>query len=119
MSSSRFFDFFFFLMIRRPPRSTLFPYTTLFQSLHAAPAAAGRRLHQHRKADVAPDRQRLGAGRDAALGARHHRDAELPRGALGLDLVAHQADVLGAGVEELHAMLAEDLGKARVLDRKS
>src|SRR2546427_1683903 len=29
--------FFFFLMIRRPPRSTLFPYTTLFRS----PAAAG------------------------------------------------------------------------------
>src|SRR2546430_10953712 len=28
--------FFFFLMIRRPPRSTLFPYTTLFRSiLHA------------------------------------------------------------------------------------
>src|SRR2546427_9069617 len=25
---------FFFLMIRRPPRSTLFPYTTLFRSLH-------------------------------------------------------------------------------------
>src|SRR5580658_8134622 len=28
--------FFFFLMIRRPPRSTLFPYTTLFRSLRAA-----------------------------------------------------------------------------------
>src|ERR1051326_9390258 len=27
------FCFFFFLMIRRPPRSTLFPYTTLFRSL--------------------------------------------------------------------------------------
>src|SRR3712207_9104123 len=27
------FDFFFFLMIRRPPRSTLFPYTTLFRSV--------------------------------------------------------------------------------------
>src|SRR5256886_8021149 len=27
---------FFFLMIRRPPRSTLFPYTTLFRSLAAA-----------------------------------------------------------------------------------
>src|SRR5256885_1710729 len=27
--------FFFFLMIRRPPRSTLFPYTTLFRSLKA------------------------------------------------------------------------------------
>src|SRR2546430_12424161 len=27
--------FFFFLMIRRPPRSTLFPYTTLFRSVVA------------------------------------------------------------------------------------
>src|SRR6266516_4833305 len=35
---------FFFLMIRRPPRSTLFPYTTLFRSrLHQRPAG---RLHQ-------------------------------------------------------------------------
>src|SRR5205807_9712748 len=32
---------FFFLMIRRPPRSTLFPYTTLFRSLQPAPAAPG------------------------------------------------------------------------------
>src|SRR3712207_7033027 len=32
--------FFFFLMIRRPPRSTLFPYTTLFRSHR------GRRDHQ-------------------------------------------------------------------------
>src|SRR3712207_8954681 len=30
---------FFFLMIRRPPRSTLFPYTTLFRSGRATPAA--------------------------------------------------------------------------------
>src|SRR2546422_838107 len=29
---SPFLSFFFFLMIRRPPRSTLFPYTTLFRS---------------------------------------------------------------------------------------
>src|SRR5215510_16139641 len=29
------FWFFFFLMIRRPPRSTLFPYTTLFRSHRA------------------------------------------------------------------------------------
>src|SRR6266478_7059926 len=33
------FSFFFFLMIRRPPRSTLFPYTTLFRS---------HRPHRHR-----------------------------------------------------------------------
>src|SRR2546428_4817965 len=30
--SPSFLLFFFFLMIRRPPRSTLFPYTTLFRS---------------------------------------------------------------------------------------
>src|SRR2546428_6014597 len=30
-------SFFFFLMIRRPPRSTLFPYTTLFRSSFADP----------------------------------------------------------------------------------
>src|SRR3712207_8018067 len=29
--------FIFFLMIRRPPRSTLFPYTTLFRSHHDHP----------------------------------------------------------------------------------
>src|SRR5690349_22871732 len=28
--------FIFFLMIRRPPRSTLFPYTTLFRSLYCS-----------------------------------------------------------------------------------
>src|SRR3712207_9397100 len=33
--------FFFFLMIRRPPRSTLFPYTTLFRSLPGGAGAAG------------------------------------------------------------------------------
>src|SRR2546422_8031441 len=32
MSASVSVSFFFFLMIRRPPRSTLFPYTTLFRS---------------------------------------------------------------------------------------
>src|ERR1043165_10052125 len=32
--------FFFFLMIRRPPRSTLFPYTTLFRSRRPASACS-------------------------------------------------------------------------------
>src|SRR3712207_8557347 len=42
---------FFFLMIRRPPRSTLFPYTTLFRSAEPRPGAlpprpaGGRRRH--------------------------------------------------------------------------
>jgi len=35
-----FVFFFFFLMIRRPPRSTLFPYTTLFRSVLAAAGLA-------------------------------------------------------------------------------
>src|SRR5210317_2308709 len=42
--NSEFFSFFFFLMIRRPPRSTpyptLFPYTTLSRSSNSAPARA-------------------------------------------------------------------------------
>src|SRR6266498_4709112 len=40
---------FFFLMIRRPPRSTLFPYTTLFRSRSCRSAARARaRLRRHR-----------------------------------------------------------------------
>src|SRR6266700_5868761 len=39
-----YYSFFFFLMIRRPPRSTLCPYTTLFRSIaHAAKTV--RNLH--------------------------------------------------------------------------
>src|SRR2546428_12981480 len=41
-------SFFFFLMIRRPPRSTLFPYTTLFRSLvqHALAVRVGMGVEQ-------------------------------------------------------------------------
>src|SRR3712207_7875462 len=54
---------FFFLMIRRPPRSTLFPYTTLFRS-RAARGRAGARA-------PAPDE----AARRGAPAARAHRRA--------------------------------------------
>src|SRR3990170_3040166 len=37
------FVFFFFLMIRRPPRSTLFPYTTLFRSSRRSGSTGGRK----------------------------------------------------------------------------
>src|SRR3712207_8139952 len=40
---------FFFLMIRRPPRSTLFPYTTLFRS---APEPRNRLLTAHPRRPV-------------------------------------------------------------------
>src|SRR5256885_15820503 len=60
---------FFFLMIRRPPRSTLFPYTTLFRSaMHAPgvkkpPGACGR----------------LGPGADAQGSIDHQADRKSTR----------------------------------------
>src|SRR2546430_6150981 len=54
--------FFFFLMIRRPPRSTLFPYTTLFRS----GAAGGQRPD----AIVVADIQGPLAEHRGAVGAR-------------------------------------------------
>src|SRR2546426_7906760 len=50
--------FFFFLMIRRPPRSTLFPYTTLFRSGcgEARRRAHDRKARPQRLAPVAADR---------------------------------------------------------------
>src|SRR2546427_9190195 len=55
---------FFFLMIRRPPRSTLFPYTTLFRSCQDE----ARPLHRH---------ESMGQD-DAPLGARRKAD-RVPR----------------------------------------
>src|SRR5256886_2186810 len=40
------FLFFFFLMIRRPPRSTLFPYTTLFRSQRARSGRGAGTVHR-------------------------------------------------------------------------
>src|SRR2546426_8659510 len=57
--------FFFFLMIRRPPRSTLFPYTTLFRSrvcwpLNADPLAGrGTILGTLAESAAADGRQRV------------------------------------------------------------
>src|SRR3712207_8305648 len=58
-------------MIRRPPRSTLFPYTTLFRS------SAGRRRDEerplrplHRAVALAERLGSAGRGRDLALAAR-------------------------------------------------
>src|SRR3712207_9479898 len=46
MSSVHYILFFFFLMIRRPPRSTLFPYTTLFRSF-CVRVAVGKYFQHH------------------------------------------------------------------------
>src|SRR5215210_7486806 len=63
-----FFPLFFFLMIRRPPRSTLFPYTTLSRSRRAAAA------RQH-SARIPPCRPARGGGAPRAATVR----AEAPR----------------------------------------
>ncbi len=89
------------------------------RDLHAAPAAARGRLDQHGKTDAARKLARLALGGDTAVGARHHRNAEAHRRALGFDLVAHQADVFGPRPDEVHVVLAEDFGKARVLGQES
>src|SRR5256885_13056709 len=55
---------FFFLMIRRPPRSTLFPYTTLFRSLlllgHLGLVDLALALHDIRRQVLDPHRERVG-----------------------------------------------------------
>src|SRR3712207_7999069 len=56
----RYIFIFFFLMIRRPPRSTLFPYTTLFRSRAPLPAPHGRQAHA-RPGHQRPERARRAA----------------------------------------------------------
>src|SRR3989337_3834812 len=49
---------FFFLMIRRPPRSTLFPYTTLFRSRrHVSWSALGPDRPENPRRSPVPDRK--------------------------------------------------------------
>src|SRR5256885_6214518 len=68
--------FFFFLMIRRPPRSTLFPYTTLFRSegdVAVVPVGVGDELAVgFEQAQAA----RVGLGDEAACGQSVGRRSE-------------------------------------------
>src|SRR2546427_12776890 len=108
---------FFFLMIRRPPRSTLFPYTTLFRShrvlhRHLEPSALAGPLalvergqdgqrHQHAGAGVAE--ARAGLDRRPVGLARH---ADRAAGSLGDHIEGQAGFILAAGAESLD--LAED-----------
>src|SRR5256885_12791359 len=72
-------------MIRRPPRSTLFPYTTLFRSLHGSlrrgqgdgPASRARRSHLRRYLEWGQHRRGATGGKAARRGRDrgydHHR----------------------------------------------
>src|SRR2546422_8477527 len=67
----RFPFFFFFLMIRRPPRSTLFPYTTLFRSVHGLGVEALDEVHR------LPRLFRVDGDRLAVLGRSEEHTSEL------------------------------------------
>src|SRR2546422_2269484 len=67
-------DFFFFLMIRRPPRSTLFPYTTLFRSVQTSDEGflglPPRACAMYARAPAA-QRRRLGDRKSTRLNSSH------------------------------------------------
>src|SRR2546430_13273190 len=65
---------FFFLMIRRPPRSTLFPYTTLFRS-HARIGTA-RPVHGRRRARAGPIRTTPGGAGERGRAPRERIRSE-------------------------------------------
>src|SRR2546422_5436468 len=102
-------------MIRRPPRSTLFPYTTLFRSDHAAhhcPIAAGRSIPEgaHRMSAAMGDRKstRLNSShgyisyavfclkKKSDIG-RHFPDTDTrSRGASSIELIEREAELVPA-----------------------
>src|SRR4051812_49817633 len=80
-------------MIRRPPRSTLFPYTTLFRSCHAGHEQAQLEARSRRirvLVDV------LGSGFPAAW----HHDATVPCGDRGQPALARNGSVMVPRSEE-------------------
>src|SRR6266508_934802 len=67
-------DMFFFLMIRRPPRSTLFPYTTLFRSPVLYGAGLEHRCRPHHSGE-----QTQGRGQEQAHSRRQDRAGGRPQ----------------------------------------
>src|SRR3712207_7876357 len=67
--------FFFFLMIRRPPRSTLFPYTTLFRSMTAVLAEARGRSVRVRDGEATSPLPQTIRSRGARVGTPPSRHA--------------------------------------------
>src|SRR6266498_3779407 len=107
--------FFFFLMIRRPPRSTLFPYTTLFRSrlhrrgnraagLAVMGAVAEPAMHRQggHVVEGALYRSRLGPGLELA----HPRRVDQQRSVGQLDELTRRGRVpsLAVSIEIAHAL---------------
>src|SRR2546430_5744877 len=62
---------FFFLMIRRPPRSTLFPYTTLFRSHGNGAVRIGIAERKIELAHAAPHQRGFGDRKSTRLNSSH------------------------------------------------
>src|SRR3712207_9547666 len=95
-------------MIRRPPRSTLFPYTTLFRSVHGVAQVLVADAHdllsysvRDRKQTPGPDAAHRGQRED---GRRLHLDGENP------ELTPETGGLLLGVVEEVGAYYRADEG---------
>src|SRR2546422_9357403 len=100
---------FFFLMIRRPPRSTLFPYTTLFRSVLGRIRGAVPVPHFARAA--APMLSSLILGATDRAGDRNALLAAMPA-----DLVYRTGAPLAA-YAEVYGLAADERGVARYVAR--
>src|SRR2546426_11386859 len=93
-------------MIRRPPRSTLFPYTTLFRSLALGHRVLGDSLSQARD-ELVVGYHRSFAGRRAAFHV-------LAQGLVDLGLVWRLSPLGRAGLEELQDVVVDEDGDAHL-----
>src|SRR4051794_41585786 len=100
-------SFFFFLMIRRPPRSTLFPYTTLFRSRcrRRGSARPARRLRPPSRPARSPRRSRR-----ASRSEEHTSELQSPvhlvcRLLLEKKKENHQTDILYRNRNHTHPQL--------------
>src|SRR2546430_11556407 len=91
-------SFFFFLMIRRPPRSTLFPYTTLFRSGDGA-----GHVRDLQREDRQADQVRGGAVHRRGLRVEQRgRDAVVP----GLERVYDGRDRKSTRLNSSHSQIS-------------
>src|SRR2546427_10801652 len=96
-------------MIRRPPRSTLFPYTTLFRSWQGIGATTLEQIVEHVRLD-APEAEPLKLELESFLRAVRGEEAVVVSGAAG-------AQALALACRVADAVQASPLANAR--DRKS
>src|SRR3989449_2052637 len=101
------FALFFFLMIRRPPRSTLFPYTTLFRS-PALARAIREELERYLTAEYATLAEIAAEARRELRAAGRVADAETWRRALQVPEVRRV--IVERGRQEAKRRLLERLG---------